>query len=130
MPHSYVKGIEDIIFGVDANSMCFCSMYYDIQYKNVGGSKLSKQLLTFSMCRGPAATSSSAWIPLLYDTFVFLLTLYCVWPKNAPFDPSVLKKRLFEDGLIYYRCRGPACATSGMVINGSCTALYSQSLSH
>jgi len=47
--------------------------------------------------------TSSAWLPLLYDTVVFLLTLRCVLqPKTGRFSTFALKKRLFEDGLIYY----------------------------
>ncbi|KAF8644430.1 hypothetical protein AX16_008489 [Volvariella volvacea WC 439] len=46
--------------------------------------------------------SSSAWLPLLYDTVIFGLTLYRTFPsirhRNAPF----VMKRLLEDGLIYY----------------------------
>ncbi|KAF8631051.1 hypothetical protein AX15_002659 [Amanita polypyramis BW_CC] len=64
--------------------------------------KLKACTMVFNIGIGKVATSSSAWIPLLYDSFVFLLTLYCVWPKWELFNFSVLKKRLFEDGLIYY----------------------------
>ncbi|KAF8743764.1 hypothetical protein AX14_000731 [Amanita brunnescens Koide BX004] len=47
--------------------------------------------------------TSSAWMPLLYDTVIFLLTLRCVLqPRSGRFGTFGLKKRLFEDGLIYY----------------------------
>ncbi|KAF7760642.1 hypothetical protein Agabi119p4_10051 [Agaricus bisporus var. burnettii] len=48
---------------------------------------------------GPA----SAWIPLMYDTVVFALTLYRTVPplRNAT-NTSTIIRRLFEDGLLYY----------------------------
>ncbi|KAK2465313.1 hypothetical protein APHAL10511_002667 [Amanita phalloides] len=50
--------------------------------------------------------TSSAWMPLLYDTIVFLLTLHRVLrSKSNMFGTSLrfdLQNRLFEDGLIYY----------------------------
>jgi len=47
--------------------------------------------------------SSSAWIPLLYDTIIFVLTLYRTVPPIRREEASYILKRLLEDGLLYYR---------------------------
>ncbi|TFK38997.1 hypothetical protein BDQ12DRAFT_650645 [Crucibulum laeve] len=49
-----------------------------------------------------AAASSSAWIPLLYDTLIFGLTLYRTIPPIRREEASYIIKRLLEDGLLYY----------------------------
>ncbi|TFK39075.1 hypothetical protein BDQ12DRAFT_722916 [Crucibulum laeve] len=49
-----------------------------------------------------AIASSSAWLPLLYDTVVFSLTLYRTYPYIRRKSASYVMKRLLEDGLIYY----------------------------
>uniref|UniRef100_A0A8H8CEY6 Uncharacterized protein n=1 Tax=Psilocybe cubensis TaxID=181762 RepID=A0A8H8CEY6_PSICU len=49
-----------------------------------------------------AAASSSAWIPLLYDTIIFGLTLYRTVPPIRREEASYIIKRLLEDGLLYY----------------------------
>jgi len=46
--------------------------------------------------------SSSAWLPLLYDTIVMLLTLYKTYPPIRKRESSYIAQRLFEDGLMYY----------------------------
>ncbi|KAF9533193.1 hypothetical protein CPB83DRAFT_536235 [Crepidotus variabilis] len=46
--------------------------------------------------------SSSAWLPLLYDTIVLSLTLYKTMPSLRNRKTSYVMKRLLEDGLIYY----------------------------
>ncbi|KIM36586.1 hypothetical protein M413DRAFT_31622 [Hebeloma cylindrosporum] len=46
--------------------------------------------------------SSSAWIPLLYDTIIFALTLYRTIPPIRREEASYIVKRLLEDGLLYY----------------------------
>ncbi|KAF8895112.1 hypothetical protein BD779DRAFT_1497510, partial [Infundibulicybe gibba] len=46
--------------------------------------------------------SSSAWLPLLYDTIVLGLTLYRTIPSIRNRNASYVMKRLLEDGLIYY----------------------------
>ncbi|KAF8158500.1 hypothetical protein B0H34DRAFT_846735 [Crassisporium funariophilum] len=47
--------------------------------------------------------SSSAWLPLLYDTVIVGLTLYRTLPSLKNKNTSYVMKRLFQDGLIYYR---------------------------
>ncbi|KAJ7018679.1 hypothetical protein C8F04DRAFT_1150504 [Mycena alexandri] len=55
-----------------------------------------------------AIASSSAWMPLLYDSCVLILTLLKTVPTGRRFpnrnrrDGSNIMKRLFQDGLIYY----------------------------
>ncbi|KAF8148187.1 hypothetical protein B0H34DRAFT_737244 [Crassisporium funariophilum] len=48
------------------------------------------------------AASASAWIPLLYDTIIFGLTLYRTVPPIRREEASYIIKRLLEDGLLYY----------------------------
>ncbi|KAF4621789.1 hypothetical protein D9613_012207 [Agrocybe pediades] len=58
-----------------------------------------------SMVFDPAISSlasSSAWIPLLYDTIIFGLTLYRTVPPIRREEASYVVKRLLEDGLLYY----------------------------
>ncbi|KAF9558955.1 hypothetical protein CPC08DRAFT_638345, partial [Agrocybe pediades] len=62
-------------------------------------------LLACSMVFDPAISnlaSSSAWIPLLYDTIIFGLTLYRTVPPIRREEASYIVKRLLEDGLLYY----------------------------
>jgi hypothetical protein len=49
-----------------------------------------------------AAASSSAWVPLLYDTIIFGLTLFRTVPPIRREEASYIIKRLLEDGLLYY----------------------------
>jgi len=56
-----------------------------------------------------AIASSSAWLPLLYDSCVLILTLIKTVPVTVKSrraanrrDGSNIMKRLFQDGLIYY----------------------------
>ncbi|KAJ7586384.1 hypothetical protein C8J56DRAFT_1051758 [Mycena floridula] len=46
--------------------------------------------------------SSSAWMPLLYDSIVFGLTLNRTLPAIRNRSHSYVIKRLFQDGLMYY----------------------------
>ncbi|KAF8802105.1 hypothetical protein BYT27DRAFT_7173241 [Phlegmacium glaucopus] len=46
--------------------------------------------------------STSAWIPLLYDTIIFGLTLYRTVPPIRREEAGYIIKRLLEDGLLYY----------------------------
>jgi len=46
--------------------------------------------------------SSSAWLPLLYDTVVLGLTVNRTLPSLKNKNSSYVMKRLFQDGLIYY----------------------------
>lgn len=55
--------------------------------------------------------SSSAWLPLLYDTIVFALvvmkTLPSIRDRYRGFTARLIMTRLLEDGLIYYTCVSP-----------------------
>jgi len=58
-----------------------------------------------SMIFDPAisgAASASAWMPLLYDTIIFGLTLYRTVPPIRREEASYIIKRLLEDGILYY----------------------------
>ncbi|KAJ3735906.1 hypothetical protein DFJ43DRAFT_1150671 [Lentinula guzmanii] len=46
--------------------------------------------------------SASAWIPLIYDTVIFVLTMHRTIPELRSRDASFVIKRIFDDGLIYY----------------------------
>ncbi|KAJ3801995.1 hypothetical protein GGU11DRAFT_805601 [Lentinula aff. detonsa] len=51
------------------------------------------------------ASSSSAWLPLLYDTVVLILTLRATIPsvRNAQGSTTIyIMKQLLKDGLMYY----------------------------
>jgi hypothetical protein len=49
------------------------------------------------------ADSASAWMPLLYDTIIFGLTLYRTVPPIRREEASYIIKRLLEDGILYFR---------------------------
>ncbi|KAG7096252.1 hypothetical protein E1B28_003700 [Marasmius oreades] len=46
--------------------------------------------------------SSTAWLPLVYDTVVIGLTFYRTYPSIRGESRSKIAKRLLEDGLLYY----------------------------
>ncbi|KAJ7243750.1 hypothetical protein C8J57DRAFT_1365760 [Mycena rebaudengoi] len=46
--------------------------------------------------------SSSAWLPLLYDSVILILTLKKTIPSVRHRHASYMMKRLFQDGLLYY----------------------------
>ncbi|KAG0704840.1 hypothetical protein DFH29DRAFT_910107 [Suillus ampliporus] len=46
--------------------------------------------------------SASAWLPLLYDTYVFGLTLYRTLPSIRNKEAGHVVRTLFSDGLLYY----------------------------
>ncbi|KAG1743197.1 uncharacterized protein EDB91DRAFT_1346294 [Suillus paluster] len=46
--------------------------------------------------------SASAWLPLLYDTYVFGLTLYRTLPSIRYKEAGYIVRSLFADGLLYY----------------------------
>ncbi|KDR67516.1 hypothetical protein GALMADRAFT_161557 [Galerina marginata CBS 339.88] len=71
-----------LIFETAFNSDLACSMVFD---PSISG-----------------AASASAWVPLLYDTIIFGLTLYRTVPPIRREEASYIIKRLLEDGLLYY----------------------------
>lgn len=71
-------------------------------------------IVDLTLCRSGAA-AASAWIPLLYDTIIFALTLFRTVPPIRREEASYIVKRLLEDGLLYYRCVFPAQITSYML---------------
>ncbi|KAJ7366446.1 hypothetical protein DFH08DRAFT_834360 [Mycena albidolilacea] len=58
-------------------------------------------LVMFSVNASTIA-SSSAWLPLLYDSVVLVLTLRKTLPLLKKGSGTFMVKRLLEDGLIYY----------------------------
>ncbi|KZP15818.1 hypothetical protein FIBSPDRAFT_958491 [Athelia psychrophila] len=48
------------------------------------------------------AASASAWLPLLYETIVFKLTLFKTLETLGSGDSGYLVRRMFQDGLVYY----------------------------
>lgn len=69
-------------------------------------SSLSTYLLMQILVRNKIASSGSAWLPLLYDTVVLVLTFRRTFPsiRNEPGGSTLyIMKRVLEDGLIYYR---------------------------
>jgi hypothetical protein len=72
---------------------------------------------------GGVLASSTAWLPLLFDTTVMFLTMYrtgsSVYSKNA----SEIFRVLFREGLLYYRCvdvHPPLPSTQCLQIPRSC----------
>ncbi|KAJ7644424.1 hypothetical protein FB45DRAFT_897880 [Roridomyces roridus] len=49
-----------------------------------------------------AIASSSAWLPLLYDSVILGLTIFKTAPLVGRGNGTLVMKRLLEDGLIYY----------------------------
>ncbi|XP_006462413.1 hypothetical protein AGABI2DRAFT_119270 [Agaricus bisporus var. bisporus H97] len=54
-----------------------------------------------------AVASSSAWLPLLFDTLAFLLIFWATFNKEMPGNATFpgqfnVYKRMLEDGLLYY----------------------------
>jgi hypothetical protein len=52
--------------------------------------------------RHPAASSASAYIPLLYDTVVFGLVIYKTLPSRWGNASNILSA-LYHEALLYYR---------------------------
>ncbi|OJA21022.1 hypothetical protein AZE42_02339 [Rhizopogon vesiculosus] len=46
--------------------------------------------------------SASAWLPLIYDTYIFGLTLYRTFPSIRNKEAGKIVRTLFADGLLYY----------------------------
>jgi hypothetical protein len=85
-----------------------CSMIFDpSMYVYFNNSTYHKK--TFLTCSAlnclhrSGVASASAWIPLLYDTLIFGLTLYRTVPPIRREEASYIIKRLLEDGILYYR---------------------------
>ncbi|EEB91493.1 hypothetical protein MPER_10136 [Moniliophthora perniciosa FA553] len=59
--------------------------------------------------------SSTAWLPLVYDTAVFCLTFYKTYPKLRMMSTSRVMKQLLKDGIVYYGVilAGYACFDHG-----------------
>jgi hypothetical protein len=56
---------------------------------------------------GKAGSAASAWIPLLYDTVVLLLTLYITLPSIREYESGAIVRNylvqtIFTDGILYY----------------------------
>lgn len=59
-------------------------------------------LATYTLSTRSTIASSSAWLPLLYDSVILLLTLLKTAPLAGKDKGTYMMKRLLEDGLIYY----------------------------
>jgi hypothetical protein len=66
------------------------------------GWALIVHILTSLTLNRSVAASSSAWLPLLYDTVIVTLTVIRLYPSIRNQHPSFVVRRLFEDGLLYY----------------------------
>ncbi|KAF9255626.1 hypothetical protein L218DRAFT_814330, partial [Marasmius fiardii PR-910] len=83
-----VGSILAVQFGINAWLLTKgipCTMIFDA--KNNGESVLA---------------SSTAWLPLVYDTLVFGLIFYKTYPSVRTESRSRIAKRLLEDGFLYY----------------------------
>ncbi|KAF9474587.1 hypothetical protein BDN70DRAFT_936524 [Pholiota conissans] len=100
-PHQkwIIKGLGVILFGETLVNGWLISRGEPVVHNPMSG------VHACSMVFDPAisgAASASAWIPLLYDTIIFGLTLYRTVPPIRKEEASYIVKRLLEDGLLYY----------------------------
>lgn len=58
--------------------------------------------MIFSPSMPSVLSSSSAWLPLLYDTVIVTLTVIRLLPSVRNQNASFVLRRLLEDGLLYY----------------------------
>jgi hypothetical protein len=79
------------------------SVYHDRRSESVSGHlhAIYFEDLT-NQCSGPIA-SSTAWLPLLYDTVVITLTLKRTVSYMGPSNPGHIFRVLLHEGLLYYR---------------------------
>lgn len=63
---------------------------------------------SFEILSSGKIASASAWLPLLYDTYVFGLTLNRTLPSIRNKEAGHIIRTLFADGLLYYRCANQA----------------------
>ncbi|KAJ3869108.1 hypothetical protein EV359DRAFT_77063 [Lentinula novae-zelandiae] len=89
------------------NIICQSSMYIRelIFAYTVCGAQISAACTMIFGEKNSIATSSSAWLPLLYDTVVLVLTLGATIPsvRDARGSATVyVMRRLLHDGLIYF----------------------------
>lgn len=59
----------------------------------------TQSLMSFS---GATAASSSAWIPLIYDTSVLLLTLSRAIPGKSGISAGAMMHEIVREGVLYY----------------------------
>lgn len=83
-------------------------VWYSTQPRKCIARWFSRIQVKLTMHQRSVAAAASAWIPLLYDTIVFGLTLWRTVPPIRKKEASYIIKRLLEDGLLYYRyvCTG------------------------
>ncbi|KAJ3814465.1 hypothetical protein F5876DRAFT_62288 [Lentinula aff. lateritia] len=88
------------------NIICQSSMYmWELIFAYVCGAQISAACTMVFGEKNSIATSSSAWLPLLYDTVVLVLTLGATIPsvRDARGSATVyVMRRLLQDGLIYF----------------------------
>lgn len=61
--------------------------------------------------------SASAWLPLLYDTYIFGLTLNRTLPSIRNKEAGHVIRTLFADGLLYYRCANRTLPAAGLTMH-------------
>ena len=66
----------------------------------------------------PSAASGSAWIPLLYDTVVLILTLYRTLPSLRWRETQAgdIVRVILRDGILYYRLGFVTCDRSPRIL--------------
>ncbi|KAJ3565938.1 hypothetical protein NP233_g7320 [Leucocoprinus birnbaumii] len=73
-----------------------------VMHNPLSGVKACSMVFDHSKPYSGVLASSSAWIPLLYDTIIFILTLNRTIPPLRRSEASYIIQRLLEDGLLYY----------------------------
>lgn len=64
---------------------------------------------SYSLYRDKRALSAArAWLPLAYDTAIFVLTTWCTLPSIRNREIGRIKPTLLFDGALYYMCVYPS----------------------
>ena len=84
------------------------SVYHDLRLRHCVSSlthtqRFRERLLTTSHSSGVIA-SSSAWLPLLFETIVLALTLFRTYRGIRQASTGRVMRILLKEGVLYYRC--------------------------
>ncbi|KAL0570352.1 hypothetical protein V5O48_011612 [Marasmius crinis-equi] len=70
--------------------------------RNIHGTKACTMMFDATNTAESVLATSTAWVPLVYETVAFWLTLYATFPSVRDHSRSNIAKKLFEDGSFYY----------------------------
>lgn len=78
-------------------------MIFDSEKVYVPPQPIFANSIITSDCRKGAIASSSAWLPLLFDTIVLVLTLYRAYCGIKHASAGRIMRILLREGILYYR---------------------------